>query len=103
MQDEKEHAKISAIIDQYRGGRSEFVKVETSNNMPTAAGLSSSSSGLSALVKACNELFETGLNQSELAQKPNLLQAHHHVHSLDRLLRGIKTAETFIQCKPISN
>ena len=37
--------------------------------MPTAAGLSSSSSGLSALVKACNELFETGLNQSELAQK----------------------------------
>ena len=35
---EKEHAKISAIIDQYRGGRSEFVKVETSNNMPTAAG-----------------------------------------------------------------
>jgi diphosphomevalonate decarboxylase len=69
LQDEKEHAKISAIIDQYRGGRSEFVKVETSNNMPTAAGLSSSSSGLSALVKACNELFETGLNQSELAQK----------------------------------
>ena len=63
LQDEKEHAKISAIIDQYRGGRSEFVKVETSNNMPTAAGLSSSSSGLSALVKACNELFETGLNQ----------------------------------------
>ena len=37
--------------------------------MPTAAGLSSSSSGLSALVKACNELFETGLNQAELAQK----------------------------------
>ncbi|WP_081214643.1 diphosphomevalonate decarboxylase, partial [Streptococcus gallolyticus] len=69
LQDEKEHAKISAIIDQYRGGRSEFVRVETSNNMPTAAGLSSSSSGLSALVKACNELFETGLNQSELAQK----------------------------------
>lgn len=69
LQDEKEHAKISAIIDQYRGGRSEFVKVETSNNMPTAAGLSSSSSGLSALVKACNELFETGLSQAELAQK----------------------------------
>lgn len=69
LQDEKEHAKISAIIDQYRGQRMEFVKVETSNNMPTAAGLSSSSSGLSALVKACNELFETGLTQAELAQK----------------------------------
>ena len=69
LQDEKEHAKISAIIDQYRGDRSRFVSVETSNNMPTAAGLSSSSSGLSALVKACNELFETGLTQARLAQK----------------------------------
>ena len=69
LQDDKEHAKISTIIDQYRGQRSEYVKVETSNNMPTAAGLSSSSSGLSALVKACNELFETGLSQAELAQK----------------------------------
>lgn len=69
LQDEKEHAKISAIIDQYRGDRSQFVSVETSNNMPTAAGLSSSSSGLSALVKACNELFETGLTQARLAQK----------------------------------
>ncbi|MFR2079212.1 MAG: hypothetical protein ACLS3V_07020 [Streptococcus sp.] len=28
--------------------------------MPTAAGLSSSSSGLSALVKAANELFQVG-------------------------------------------
>ena len=104
LQDEKEHAKISAIIDQYRGGRSEFVKVETSNNMPTAAGLSSSSSGLSALVKACNELFRNWLKSIRVGtKKPNLLQAHHHVHSLDRLLRGIKTAEIFIQCKPISN
>ena len=36
--------------------------------MPTAAGLSSSSSGLSALVKAANELFQVGKTQSELAQ-----------------------------------
>lgn len=69
LQDEKEHAKLSAIIDDYRGERSAYVKVETKNNMPTAAGLSSSSSGLSALVKACNALFDTGFNQSELAQK----------------------------------
>ncbi|SDB17137.1 diphosphomevalonate decarboxylase [Streptococcus henryi] len=69
LQNEKEHAKISKVIDQYRVDKPLYVKVETSNNMPTAAGLSSSSSGLSALVKACNDLFETGLSVSELAQK----------------------------------
>ena len=37
--------------------------------MPTAAGLSSSSSGLSALVKACNAYFQLGLNRSQLAQE----------------------------------
>ena len=45
-----------------------FVRVDTSNNMPTAAGLSSSSSGLSALVKACNAYFQTGYQTQELAQ-----------------------------------
>ncbi|WP_159543848.1 diphosphomevalonate decarboxylase [Streptococcus halichoeri] len=68
VQSPKEHAKISAIIDQYRQDKQLFVKVETTNTMPTAAGLSSSSSGLSALVKACNDLFDCGLNQAELAQ-----------------------------------
>ena len=33
LQDDKEHAKISTIIDQYRGQRSEYVKVETSNSL----------------------------------------------------------------------
>lgn len=69
LQDKEEHRKISTIIDQYRGELPLYVKVETANNMPTAAGLSSSSSGLSALVKACNQLFETGLSQEQLAQK----------------------------------
>ncbi|ELY5747550.1 diphosphomevalonate decarboxylase [Streptococcus iniae] len=68
-QDAKEHAKISAILDQFRLDKTQYVKVETHNDMPTAAGLSSSSSGLSALVKACNLLFKTGFNQEELAQK----------------------------------
>ena len=35
--------------------------------MPTAAGLSSSSSGLSALVKACNAYFQLGMNRRELS------------------------------------
>ncbi|WP_269760700.1 diphosphomevalonate decarboxylase [Streptococcus dysgalactiae] len=69
LQDDKEHAKISAIIDQFRKPNQPFVKVETQNNMPTAAGLSSSSSGLSALVKACDQLFNTQLDQKALAQK----------------------------------
>ncbi|GAA0053927.1 mevalonate pyrophosphate decarboxylase [Streptococcus canis] len=69
LQDEEEHIKISAIIDQFRQTGQPFVKVETQNNMPTAAGLSSSSSGLSALVKACDQLFDTQLDQKALAQK----------------------------------
>lgn len=69
LQDQKEHDKISAIIDQYRDSTNHFVKIETRNNMPTAAGLSSSSSGLSALVKACNQYFQTGLSQEEMAQR----------------------------------
>ncbi|MFC3932040.1 diphosphomevalonate decarboxylase [Streptococcus dentapri] len=68
LQSEAEHQKISKIIDFFRRDKEVFVCVDTANNMPTAAGLSSSSSGLSALVKACNQLFDFGLDQSELAQ-----------------------------------
>ncbi|HEQ9236149.1 TPA: diphosphomevalonate decarboxylase [Streptococcus pyogenes] len=69
LQNDEEHTKISAIIDQFRQPGQTFVKMETQNNMPTAAGLSSSSSGLSALVKACDQLFDTQLDQKALAQK----------------------------------
>ncbi|HEQ7940537.1 TPA: diphosphomevalonate decarboxylase [Streptococcus pyogenes] len=69
LQNDEEHTKISAIIDQFRQPGQAFVKIETQNNMPTAAGLSSSSSGLSALVKACDQLFNTQLDQKALAQK----------------------------------
>ncbi|HER2397418.1 TPA: diphosphomevalonate decarboxylase [Streptococcus pyogenes] len=69
LQNDEEHTKISAIIDQIRQPGQAFVKMETQNNMPTAAGLSSSSSGLSALVKACDQLFNTQLDQKALAQK----------------------------------
>ncbi len=68
LQSPQEHAKMTKIIDFFRKEGQPFVKIETSNNMPTAAGLSSSSSGLSALVKACNQLFDFGLNQKELTQ-----------------------------------
>lgn len=68
LQNKEEHAKMSKILDYFRKDQPVFVKIETSNNMPTAAGLSSSSSGLSALVKAANDLFDKHLSQSELAQ-----------------------------------
>ena len=67
FQNEAEHAKMSKIIDRYRPEGAGFVRIDTKNNMPTAAGLSSSSSGLSALVKACNAYFQLGLNRRELA------------------------------------
>ncbi|ATL56651.1 diphosphomevalonate decarboxylase [Streptococcus pyogenes] len=69
LQNDEEHTKIFTIIDQFRQPGQAFVKMETQNNMPTAAGLSSSSSGLSALVKACDQLFDTQLDQKALAQK----------------------------------
>lgn len=68
LQDQAEHDKMSAIVDRFRSSANQHVLIETTNNMPTAAGLSSSSSGLSALVKACNQLFERHYGQKELAQ-----------------------------------
>ncbi|TWT12297.1 diphosphomevalonate decarboxylase [Streptococcus sp. sy004] len=69
LQNDLEHQKISQIIDRFRQDQPVFVRVDTSNNMPTAAGLSSSSSGLSALVMACNDFFKTDLSRAELAQE----------------------------------
>lgn len=68
-QDEEEHQKISRILNRYRTSGTDFVRIDTKNNMPTAAGLSSSSSGLSALIKACNLYFDLGLTTEELAQE----------------------------------
>ena len=67
LQNEAEHNKMSKIIDRYRPEGAGFVRIDTKNNMPTAAGLSSSSSGLSALVKACNAYFQLGMNRRELS------------------------------------
>ena len=68
LQDSVHTEKISKVVDLFRENRNQKVKIATTNNMPTAAGLSSSSSGLSAVIKACNELFEKNYTQSELAQ-----------------------------------
>lgn len=68
LQDSVHTEKISKVVDLFRENRSQKLKISTTNNMPTAAGLSSSSSGLSAVIKACNKLFGKNYTQSELAQ-----------------------------------
>ena len=72
LQDQAEHEKMSNIVDRFRPQGAGFVRIDTKNNMPTAAGLSSSSSGLSALVKACNEFFGLHLSTKQMAQKAKL-------------------------------
>ncbi|MBP2623742.1 diphosphomevalonate decarboxylase [Streptococcus oricebi] len=69
LQNEAEHAKASRVLDLFRPAGAGFVRIDTTNNMPTAAGLSSSSSGLSALVKASSEFFGKHLGTRDLAQK----------------------------------
>ena len=68
LQNEEQIKKIAKVVNLFRDDRSQLVKIDTTNNMPTEAGLSSSSSGLSAAIKACNRLFEKNLSREELAQ-----------------------------------
>ena len=68
LQDSKQTEKISKVVDLFRENKEQKVLIKSENNMPTEAGLSSSSSGLSALIKACNELFGKNMTRTELAQ-----------------------------------
>lgn len=68
LQNEEQIKKITKVVNLFRDDRSQLVKIDTTNNMPTEAGLSSSSSGLSATIKACNKLFDKNLSREELAQ-----------------------------------
>lgn len=72
LQDKVHTEKISKVVDLFRENRSQKVKISTTNNMPTAAGLSSSSSGLSAVIKACNELLEKIMHNLNLHRFQNL-------------------------------
>ena len=68
LQNEEQIKKITKVVNLFRDDRSQLVKIDTTNNMPTEAGLSSSSSGISAAIKACNRLFDKNLSREELAQ-----------------------------------
>lgn len=49
--------KVIAFIDLFRRGADHRVRVETENNIPTAAGLASSASGFAALMKAVDQFY----------------------------------------------
>lgn len=68
LQDKTQTEKVIKIVNLFRKNNNEFVKIISENNMPTEAGLSSSSSGLSALVLACNEFFGNLYSKNELIQ-----------------------------------
>ena len=56
--------KVIAFIDMFRRDAGHRVRVETVNNIPTAAGLASSASGFAALMQAVNEFYRLELDLS---------------------------------------
>jgi diphosphomevalonate decarboxylase len=68
--DEKEAGKIRKYIDLFREKSNEkiYLKITTSNNFPTSAGLASSASGFAALAKGLSEIFELKLDAKELSR-----------------------------------
>lgn len=64
--------RLSQFLDYFRASdidnnRKQIFKIETENNVPTAAGLASSASGYAALVLALNDLFGWNLDKKDLS------------------------------------
>ncbi|MEM1375510.1 MAG: diphosphomevalonate decarboxylase [Pseudomonadota bacterium] len=54
--------KVIGYLDRFRRGAVRPVRVDTTNTIPTAAGLASSASGFAALTQAINSAFQLGLS-----------------------------------------
>ncbi|MDO4813635.1 MAG: diphosphomevalonate decarboxylase [Gemella sp.] len=63
-----EVTKIISFVNKFVPQEREAIKIISYNTVPTAAGLSSSSSGTMALVLACNEYFKLNKSTEELVQ-----------------------------------
>ncbi|MEM6897679.1 MAG: diphosphomevalonate decarboxylase [Pseudomonadota bacterium] len=59
--------KAFAYVDRFRRGQHLPLRIETTNTIPTAAGLASSASGFAALTKALDGAFGLSLADSELS------------------------------------
>ncbi len=59
--------KVSEFIDLFRRGQDLYFRVETRNNIPTAAGLASSASGFAALTLALNDALALDLPPEHLS------------------------------------
>ncbi len=67
LAEDKFSCKVIAFIDLFRRGNDHSVKVETENNIPTAAGLASSASGFAALMLAVNRFYGLNLDNAVLS------------------------------------
>ena len=67
-QSQEEVEKITKFIAKFTPVEREKICIKSYNTVPTAAGLSSSSSGTMALVLACNEYFKLNKTAEELVE-----------------------------------
>lgn len=67
-QSDEELRKIITFIENFIPTKREKIVIKSYNTVPTAAGLSSSSSGTMALVLACNDYFNLNKTTEELVE-----------------------------------
>ena len=67
-QSQEEVDKMIKFISKFTPANREAITIRSYNTVPTAAGLSSSSSGTMALVLACNEYFKLNKTTKELVE-----------------------------------
>lgn len=66
LQSEQETLKITKLLNNFRS-KNEYALIKSYNSMPTSAGLSSSSSGLAALIVAANQTYQKNLTIDQLS------------------------------------